>query len=215
MLDGNALAKGEKFFRFGEQRVSDDGNLLAYGTDTTGFREFELSVKDLRTGKTVESKFVKAPMFEWAADNRTLFYATEDEAKRAHKIWRHTLGEPKEKDPLVYEEKDELFWLDLSKSRDGKYLFHASESYTSTEQRFLGADTPNGEWKTILKREPDHEYSADHRDGKFVIRTNKKATNFKVMTCPVDKTDVANWTDLVPYDPKVFVEGVSVFKNHL
>ncbi len=124
MLDGNAMAKGEKFFSIGRTRVSDDGNLLAFTTDTTGFREYMLSVKDLRTGKIVESKLVKAPQFEWAADNKTLFYVTEDEAKRPHKLWRHVLGEPKEKDALLYEEKDELFWLDLSRSRDRKYLFH-------------------------------------------------------------------------------------------
>jgi len=215
LLDGNEMAKGEKFFSFGVRRVSDDGNLLAFATDTTGFREFMLSVKDLRTGKVIESKLVKAPQFEWAADNKTLFYLTEDEAKRAHKLWRHTLGDPKEKDELLYEEKDEIFWLDLSKSRDGKYLFHTSGSFTSTEQRFLAADTPRGEWKTILAREPDHEYDADHRDGRFYIRTNKKATNFKVATCPIEKTDPANWTDLAPYDEKTFVEGVAVFKNHL
>ncbi len=214
LLDGNELAKGEKFFSFGERRVSDDGQLLAFATDTTGFNEYTLSVKDLRTGKLVESKLVKAPMFEWAADNKTLFYTTEDEAKRAHKVWRHTLGTPKEKDELLYEEKDELFWLELSRSRDGKYLFHSSVSYGSTEQRFLLADKPRGEWKTILKREPDHEYDASHRDGTFYIRTNKKATNFKVVTCPVEKTDAANWNDLAPYDPKVYIEGVSLFNGH-
>ncbi len=160
LLDGNELAKGEKFFSFGERRVSDDGHLLAFATDTTGFREYTLSVKDLRTGKLVESKLATAPMFEWAADNKTLFYATEDEAKRAHKVWRHTLGQAREKDELLYEEKDELFWLELGKSRDGKYLFHSSVSYGSTEQRFLSSNAPTGAWKTILKREADHEYDA-------------------------------------------------------
>jgi len=96
LLDGNELARGEKFFKFGEQRVSDDGNLLAYSIDTTGVNEFMLSVKVLRPGKLVEDKVVKAPQFEWAADGKTLFYLTEDEAKRAHKVWRHTLGTPKE-----------------------------------------------------------------------------------------------------------------------
>ena len=214
LLDGNVLAKGEKFFSFGPRRVSDDGNLLAYATDTTGFREYVLFVKDLRTGKLVEDKLVKAPAFEWAADGKTLFYLTEDDAKRAHKVWRHTLGQPKEKDALLYEEKDELFWLELAKTRDHRYLFHSSVSYGSTEVRFLPADKPAGEWKTIAKREEEHEYDADHRDGTFYIRTNKKATNFKVATCPVEKPDPKNWTDLVSHDPKVYVEGVAVFKNH-
>lgn len=215
LFDCNALAKGHKYFSIGQVRVSDDGNLLAYSTDTTGFREYELSVKDLRTGRTIESKLVRTPQFEWAADNQTLFYLTEDEAKRAHKVWRHTLGTPKEQDQLIYEEKDEQFWLDLSRSRDDRYLFHTSTSYTSTEQRFLPADKPDGEWKTILKRQANHEYDADHRDGRFYIRTNKDATNFKVVTCPVEKTELSAWADLVKYDPTVFIEDVAVFKNHL
>jgi oligopeptidase B len=213
MLDANELAKNEKFLAVGERRVSDDGKLLAYTTDVTGFREYQLSVKDLQTGKVLEDKFVKAPQVEWAADNKTLFYLTEDDAKRAHKVWRHVVGQPKDKDVQLYEEKDELFWLELSRSHDDKYLFHTSVSYTSAEQRYLPADKPDGEWKTILKREEGNEYSADHRDGKFYIRTNKGALNFKIVTCPVDKTEVANWTDFVPHDPDVFVEEFTLFKD--
>jgi oligopeptidase B len=213
ILDANELAKGQKFLSVGRRVVSDDGNLLAFTTDTTGFREYELSVKDLRTGKLVESRIVKAPDVEWAADNKTLFYLTEDEAKRAHKVWRHAVGQPRDKDVLLYEEKDELFWLDLSRSRDRKYVFHTSASFTSGEQRYLPADSPTAEWKTILPREEGHEYSADHRDGKFYIRTNKNALNFRIVTCPVDKPDPANWTDFVPHDPAVFVEGLTLFKD--
>jgi oligopeptidase B len=215
ILDANALAKGEKFLSVGGLEVSDDGNLLAFVSDVTGFREYHLSVKDLRTGKLIDDKFVKATSAEWAADNKTLFYVTEDAAKRAHKLWRHTVGEPKDKDVLVREEKDELFRLGLEKSRDRKYLFHTSRSSTTTEQSYLPADTPAGEWKVILPRKDRHEYSADHRDGKFYIRTNTdKATNFKVMTCPVTDTDPAGWKDFLVYDPKVMVSGISLFKDY-
>ncbi|HEX3148888.1 MAG TPA: S9 family peptidase [Gemmataceae bacterium] len=213
ILDANELAKGEKFLAVGAHKVSDDGNLLAFTTDTTGFREYELSVKDLRTGKVIEPKLAKAPSVEWAADNKTLFYTTEDDAKRAHKVWRHTIGQAKDKDVLLFEEKDELFWLDLARSHDDKYLFHISTSYTSGEQRYLPADQPTSEWKTILPREEGHEYSADHRDGKFYIRTNKGALNFRIATCPVDKTEPANWKDFVAHDADVFVEGLTLFKD--
>ncbi|MBX9626950.1 MAG: S9 family peptidase [Gemmataceae bacterium] len=215
LLDGNALAKGEKFFNIGFRLPSDDGTLLAYATDATGFREYMLSVKDLRTGKLVEDKLAKAAGFVWAADGKTLFYVTEDPAKRPHKLWRHTLGQPREKDALVYEEADPLFNLVIARSRDGKYLFRSSTSFTSSEQAYLPADEPAGEWRVILPRQPDHEYSAEHRDGTLYILTNKDATNFKVVTCPVGKSDPAGWKDLTPYDPAVFVRDVDVFKDHL
>ena len=215
MLDANVLAKGEKFLNVGGLEVSDDGHLLAFVSDVTGFRDYHLSVKDLRTGKVHEDKFVKATSAEWAADNRTLFYVTEDHAKRAHKLWRHTVGEPNDKDVLVYEEKDELFRLGLGKSRDRKYLFHSSRSSTTTEQSFLPADKPAGEWKVITPRKDRHEYSADHRDGRFYIRTNAdKATNFKIVTCPATETDPAGWKDFLPYRPDVLVSGISLFKDY-
>jgi oligopeptidase B len=213
ILDANELAKGKKFLEVGDQKVSDDTHLLAYTIDLTGFREYELFVKDLRTGKLLEDRFVKTPAVEWAADNKTLFYLTEDEAKRAHKVWRHVVGQPRDRDVLVYEEKDELFWLDLSRSRDGKYVFHTSTSFTSGEQRYLPARTPTAEWKTLLPRREGHEYDADHRDGQFYIRTNKDALNFRVVSCPVDSTDTKEWRDVVPHDPDVLLEELTLFQH--
>jgi oligopeptidase B len=214
ILDVNELGKGEKFFSAGGLHVSDDGNLLAFTSDTTGFREYYLSVKNLKTGEMIHSRFVKVSQAQWAADNQTLFYVTEDHAKRAHKLWRHTVGEPKEKDVLVYEEKDELFRLGISRSRDRKFLFHSSHSSTTAEQRFLPADKPTGAWKTIKPRLDGHDYSADHRDGQFYIRTNwHHSTNFKVMTCPVGDTNISNWKDFIPYNSAVMVNGVALFKD--
>lgn len=217
ILDVNELAKGEKFMSALIADISDDGTKIIFLSDTTGFREYVLSVKDLTTGKVLEDKFVKAADVTWAADGKTLFYVTEDAAKRAHKLWRHVVGEPKDKDVLVYEEKDELFRLGVGRSRDKKYLFHSSGSSTSTEQRYLSADTPTGEWKTILLREDKHEYSADHRNGLLYIRTNREgATNFKIVTCPVaDAGDPKKWKEFRSHDPKSLLQGVSLFKNYV
>lgn len=216
ILDVNELAKGAKFMSAFVADVSDDGSKIAFISDTTGFREYMLSVKDLTTGQVVEDKFVKASDVTWAADGKTLFYVTEDAAKRAHKLWRHTVGEPKDKDVLVYEEKDELFRLGVARSKDKKYLFHTSGSSTSSEQRYLSADTPAGEWKTILPREDKHEYAADHRDGLFYLRTNRDgATNFKIVTSPVAGAgDPKKWKDFLPHNPKALVQSFSLFKNY-
>ena len=215
LLDGNEMAKGEKFFSIGSTEVSPDNTKLAFATDTTGFREYMLSVKDLTTGKVLESKLVKAASFEWAADSKTLFYVTEDHAKRPHKLWRHTVGNPKTQDAPVYEEKDELYRLNVRSSRDKKYLFRSSHSSTTSEQWYLSSDTPAGEWKVILPREEKHEYSADHRDGLFYIRTNKgDATNFKIVTCKVGEHDPKGWKEFVAYNPDVLVGNVGLYKDH-
>ncbi len=214
LLDVNKLAEGKKFLSVRPIAASDDGKFYAYLTDVTGFREYYLSVKDLKTGKLLEDKFVKVSNVEWAGDNKTLFYVIEDAAKRPHKLFHHTLGDPKEKDQLVYEEKDELYRLGVSRTHDKKYLVHTSVSSTTTEESFLDGRTPDGQFKVIAPRKEGVEYSIDHRDGLFHIRTNKDgAVNFKWMTCPVAETNENGWKEFEPYKPSVFLEGISLFKD--
>jgi oligopeptidase B len=214
LIDVNKLAEGQKFLSVRPVGASDDGNLYAYLTDTTGFREYYLSVKDLRTGKRLEDKFVKVSDVEWAGDNKTLFYVMEDAAKRPHKLFRHVVGQPKDKDVLIFEEKDELYRLSVGRTHDKKYLVQSSASTTTDEQRVLDGSTPDGEFKVIAPRATGVEYSIDHHDGLFHIRTNKDgATNFKWMVCPVTDTNASNWKDFEPYKPGVFLERILPFKD--
>jgi oligopeptidase B len=215
LLDVNELAQGLKFLSAAPIGTSDDHNLLAYMTDTTGFREYYLSIKDLRTGKLIEDKLAKIAGFSWSGDRKTIFYVTEDDAKRPHKLFRHTLGEPQEKDVLVYEEQDELYRLDVGRTLDKKYLYYGVRSSTTTEVTILDANNPTGEWKLFAKRREGVEYSFEHRDGTFHIHTNAdKATNFKWMLCQPEATEPENWKDFETPNPKVFIEWITVFKNH-
>src|SRR5437660_7 len=112
-VDVNELAKGQPFMAVGASEVSDDGNLLAYSTDNTGFRQYKLRVRDLSTGKDSEVIADKVGSVTWANDNKTLFYTVEeDKTKRQYRLYRHTLGTEAGKDDLVYEEKDERFSVD-------------------------------------------------------------------------------------------------------
>jgi oligopeptidase B len=214
VLDGNELAKGQKFMGMGSSVISDDGNWLVYGVDFTGFREYYLYAKDLRTGKLLSDKpIVKASQVVFAADNKTIFYVTEDAAKRAHKLWRHVLGS--DKHDLVYEEKDELYRVGVNRSRDDKYIFAHSNSSNEAEWKVLPADQPTGEFRMILPREKDHQYSVNHRDGVFYILTNRDAKNYRIVTAPATDPKPANWKELVPHRADVFVDGVNMFAGHL
>ena len=216
-LDLNRLAEGHPFLSLGASAVSDDGNLLAYSTDVTGFREYTLYVKDLRTGALLPDRVEKVAGLAWAADGQTLFYATEDEAKRPYRLWRHRLGATA--DDLVYEEIDALFRLDVGRSRSLAYLFAASASFTATEVRYLRAAEPSGAWTVLLPREPEHEYDVDHGTGPggdlFYIRTNGGGRrNFRLVTAPVDDPRPARWTELIRHRDSVMLEGVDVFAGH-
>jgi oligopeptidase B len=213
ILDQNELAKGQKFMSVGLFMPSDDGNLLAYSTDNTGYRQYTLQIKDLRTGKLLPERVERVNAVAWATDNKTFFYVTEDAVtKRSDKFFKHVLGSDKYE--LVYDEKDELFDISTSRTRDKAMIILDIFSKTSTEVRYLPADKPDTALKTLLVRQPLHEYDADHRGGLFYIRTNKGAKNFRIVTAPVSDPSEANWKDFVAHRPAVKLDGISIFADH-
>jgi len=212
LLDLNQMAEGHQFISLGSVSVSDDQNLLAYSTDYKGFRQYDLHVKDLRTGQTLPDTTERVDNIAWAADNKTLFVTTEDAVtKRADHLWRHTLGKP-EFEP-VYEEKDELYRLGLEKTRDKRFVLLDIGSTDTTEVRYLRADQPASNFTVFLAREKKHRYDIDHRDNLFYIRTNKNAKNFQIVTAPENDPSPKNWKVFVAHDDNVLIEGVDLFRD--
>jgi oligopeptidase B len=211
-LDLNELATGHKFLGLGIYQISDDGNLLAYSLDTTGFRQYQLSVKDLRTGEVFPDSIGQVNAAVWAADNKTLFYVKEDPAKRPYRFYRHVLGAAN--DDLLYEERDELYRIWTYRSSDKKLIFLQASSSITDEAQYLPSDQPFGAFRMLYAREVGHEYSADHREGFFYVRTNKQAKNYRLVTAPNADPSMQNWRELLPHRPEVKLEGVSLFKNH-
>jgi oligopeptidase B len=214
-LDQNELARGEKFFAVGDAEVSDDGNRLAFTTDVTGFREYTLAVKDLRTGAISAERIAKVSSVAWAADNRTIFYVTDDAAKRPYRLYRHVVGADPATDPLLYEEKDERFSVEVSRSRSGAYLFVASNSLTASEIRFLPAADLSAPLSLIAAREMDREYDVDDRGDLFYIRVNDRGRNFRIVTAPASDPGPAKWKEIVPHRDDVMLEAHDLFANHL
>ncbi|HEV3221113.1 MAG TPA: S9 family peptidase [Candidatus Acidoferrales bacterium] len=213
LLDLNKMAEGHTFMGLGAYNVSDDGNLLAYSTDSTGYRQYSLHVKDLRSSQTLPENIERVDSIEWAADNKTLFYTTEDDvSKRSNKFWRHVVGT--DKNDLIFEEKDELFDLGAGRSEDKKIIFMASFAKTSREYRYLRADDPSGEFKIVLPRQEGHEFDVDHYENQFYITTNKDAKNFRVVTVPVADPSEKNWKTFIAHNPAVKIDGLTFFVGH-
>ncbi|HEX6099559.1 MAG TPA: S9 family peptidase [Thermoanaerobaculia bacterium] len=212
LLDVNQLAEGKKFMSVAAMQVSDDTNLLAYTTDDNGYRQYKLHVKDLRTGKVTENLAERVGAVEWAKDNKTLIYTTENDAKRQNRVFRHVLGGTAE---AIYEEKDELFdvWVERTLSRD--YLFIVSDSKTTSEARMLDAAKPDATPVLMIPRKTDHKYYPDHRGDRFYFLTNDAGINYRVVSAPVTDYAQKNWTEVVPYRKPVRVEGLTLFKNHM
>jgi oligopeptidase B len=212
ILEMNALAEGHEFFSLGAFAVSPDGNLLAYSTDVTGFREFTLYVKDLRSGQLLSEQIEKTRSLAWANDSATLFYVKEDAAKRAWRLYRHTMGNAQ--DVLVFEEGDVRFSIGVQRSRSRGWIFLGSHSATTSEVHCIAADQPAAAPRVIAPRTPEHEYHVDHRGELFYIVTNDRGRNFRLVTAPVADPRRENWTEVLPHREDVMLEDVGLFSRH-
>ena len=214
ILDVNTLAKGHAYYSVGAFEISDDNRLLAYSTDTTGYRQYTLQFKDLDSGKLIGEKFERVGSVEWAPDNKTIFFSTEHPVtKRSDEIHRHQLG--RKGAEKIFSEGDELYDVYVTRSRDRAYVFAVSESKLSTEVRGLDLKNPSGELKLIEPRRADHKYFVEHANGKFFIRTNDKAKNYRVMTADPAKPGAANWNEMIPHNLAVKLEDIDLFARHM
>ena len=212
VLDLNALARDHAYFAVDAFAVSDDGNFLAYSVDTTGFREYTLRVKDLRRNQDGPESIERVSSVAWAADGHTLFYVTDDDAKRAYRLWRRRRGE--EGATLVREETDERFSMSIRRSRSLGYLFLDADSHTASEVRFLAANEPDGEFRVFLPRAPELEYEIDHGRETFWIRINDRGRNFRLARCPVGAIEKDAWSEVLPHRERVFLAGIEPFAEH-
>jgi oligopeptidase B len=223
LLDLNHMAVGHTYMGLGIFEVSDDNQCLAYATDMTGFRQYVLEVKDLQTGELLPFRVERVTSAAWAMDNRTLFYVTEDEVtKRSNQLWRHLLGSGAV-DELLYEEKDERFRMDVERSRSGAYLFLLCNSHTTSEVRYLRADSPSSAFQLLAEREDNHEYYVDHHPGSardaaggiFFIRTNSGGRTYRLVTAPTVDPVRSRWHEVIANRPEVMLAGLESFETHL
>ena len=214
ILDVNVLAEGKPFMAVGAMAISPDGNLLAYSTDSTGFRQYTLHIRDLRTGQDLPESAERVGSACWAADSRTLFYSTEDAVTKRHDhIFRHTVGTSCADDPVILHEEDERFNVGIGKTRDGQYLMIEAASHTTNEYRFLSAEKPGGDFEVIAPRLDEQEYYPDHREGLFYIRTNDAGKNFRVVTAPAATPGREHWAELIALDPSHPLEDLDLFQT--
>jgi len=218
MLNQPVMAKGHGYFAVGDWTVSQDNKLLAYAEDLVGRRQYSMKVKNLATGKVLGDVIANVePNLTWADDNRTIYYIEKDPVTLLSKrVKSHVLGTPASADSLVYEEKDDSFYMGVGRTSDDKYICIFEQSTVSNEQRCTSAANP-GEWQVVAPREREFRYEADHIGDRWVIRTNWNAPNYKLMT--VADTDAAAgksaWSDLVAHDPNVFIENFKPFDSFI
>ncbi|MEZ0052046.1 oligopeptidase B [Mycobacterium sp. MAA66] len=217
LLDENVEAEGHDFFSLGAATVSLDASILAYSVDTVGDERYTLKFKNLRTGELYDDEIVGIGAgATWAADNKTIYYVTVDEAWRPDTVWRHRLasGLPAQK---VHHEADERFWIGIGRSRSDKYVFIAAGSAVTTEVRYGDASDPETSFTPVLPRKDSVEYDVEHAviggQDRFLIVHNDGAENFTLVEAPVE--DPTNMRTLIEHRADVRLDGVEAFDDHL
>lgn len=218
MFNCNEMAKGHAYFKLGGLSISPDNKFASFGLDLVGRRIYTIQIKNLETNEILNDKIENATGGSvWANDNKTIFYVRQDEVTlRSDKVFRHKINSDSVADVLVFDETDDTFNVSISKEKSRKYIVIGSGSTLTTEYRILNSDNPDGEFEVFQKRVRGLEYSISHYEDSFYILTNKdKATNFKLMKTPENKTGKKNWVDLIPHREDVLLEDIEIFRNYL
>ncbi|MCA9720259.1 MAG: S9 family peptidase, partial [Myxococcales bacterium] len=220
VLDSNALAAGHEFFEVGDWAVSPDGRLVAWAEDTVGRRQYTVRFKDLETGEVLADAIPNCTAsLAWYADNKTILYVEKDPVTLLGvRVKQHALGTPTSADRLVHEEPDHSFYLSVGETGDHEYVTLELSSTVSDELRFAPAADPAATFRVLSPRERDHEYEADHIDGRWIVRSNWQAQDFRLLAVADNDVPTAmrgGWRELVPHRPGTLLRGFDVFKGHL
>ncbi len=215
ILDQNKQAATHKYFSIGAFKISPNHNLLAFSADTTGSEKFTVYVKNLTTGNIQIEAQKTSYDLEWANDNSTLFYTTMDETHRPDKLFRHKLGSPQNEDKLLHLEEDDAYYLEISKTKSGAFIFLTVESQVTSEVWYLNTNQANGKFRVIHPRQHKMEYMVEHHEDNFLILTNDNAIDFKLMQVSAKSPGKKNWQEIIPHKKFVKLDHVESFKNFI
>ena len=214
LLDENEIAQAHDYFELGVLEVSPDHRLLAYSSDTDGSEQFTAVVRDLSTGALLDDRLENTTYsLAWANDNRTFFYTVLDEARRPYKVFRHVLGTVQRDDVEIFHEPDERFGIYLGRSPSRRFIFMGVGSSVTSEWYAFDADAPEAEPRLIARRRPGVEYDVIDQGGRWLIRTNDGAKNFRLLEAPIDAP--GETSELVPARDEVKITGVTALADHL
>jgi prolyl oligopeptidase len=211
VLDPNTLSKDGTVSISGFE-PSEDGRWLAWASSDGGSDWKTWHVRDLQTMKDTPdslqwSKFAGAA---WKHDASGFFYCrypqpkAGDELEAAnfdHKVWFHALGDPQEKDTLVYERTDQPEWgFSPLVTDDGRYLVLNVSHGTDRRNRVYVKDLADAKGE-MVKLLDDFDASYDFAGAvgsTFWFRTDLDAPNGRVIAIDLAKPARADWKEVVP-----------------
>lgn len=217
ILDGDALASGSAYFRFGGARHSPDHRLEAWSADVTGSEFFTIRVREWASGKDLADLVEHTDgSVVWTAASDAFLYVKIDDNHRPMQVWLHRLGSMQSDDVLIYQEPDSGWFTHIGRSATGKFCIIAGGDHETSEQRLIDLDEPTAPALPVAPRQTGTRYDVDdHRDGLFILTNADGAIDFKIVTAPLAAPGRESWKDLIPHRPGVYVLSMDVYAGHL
>jgi len=215
LLDVNVEAQGHEFFSLGAFEVSSDGRRIAYAVDVEGDERFALRVKDIATGSVIDEAVSEIGYGAvWSLDGQHLFYTKIDETWRPHQVWRHEVGTSAQDDVLVFEERDERFWMGIGASRDDAWVIIQVGSKLTSEVLLLDAAAPLGDPRVVAPRRDGVEYDVEPAGDRLLIVHNANHPDFELAQAPLDASGHEQWSSLAEPAAGERLLGVEAFASH-
>jgi oligopeptidase B len=216
LLDGDAEAKGRKFFQFGGVAHSPDHKLLAWSYDDKGSEYYTIAVRDLASGKERPDRITNTDGGAvWQADGKAFYYVRLNDEHRPQFVYRHMLGLSQEQDEKIYEEVDAGFFVGLGETLTHRFAVISCHDHETSENWLIDLHK-GGALRCISRRKKGRLYGvADGATAFFILTNADGAEDFKIMTAPANAPESENWTELIPHRSGIYLLGLSVTNNHL
>ncbi|EFC7079153.1 oligopeptidase B [Escherichia coli] len=215
LLDANKRAAHSEFYSMGGMAITPDNTIMALAEDFLSRRQYGIRFRNLETGNWYPELLDNVePSFVWANDSWTFYYVRKHPVTLLpYQVWRHAIGTPASQDKLIYEEKDDTYYVSLHKTTSKHYVVIHLASATTSEVRLLDAEMADAEQFVFLPRRKDHEYSLDHYQHRFYLRSNRHGKNFGLYRTRM--RDEQQWEELIPPRDNIMLEGFTLFTDWL
>jgi len=225
-VEAERLEENGGYFDLGAFDASHDHTRFAWSVDTSGDERYTLRVRHSVGDGTYVDLDDEIPNIAnagtaWSADGEWLFYVTPDAQERPAKVWRHRLGTPSADDILVYDETDERFFVTVGETRSDRWIIIQSDSKTATEVWLIPSCDPLAGPTVVAPRQTDVEYHVDDWGDRFIMVTNDKAIDFRILATKAanrqtEVTDLDDtWFELVTHQPGRRILGADPFADFL
>jgi oligopeptidase B len=215
LLDLNDIGKKEKFLNLGSMAISPSEKKLAYTMDFNGSEIYTLFIRDIQTGKIIESSIHDSTgSLEWGKDDDHLYYMKMDDIHRPYQLWLHTVGQSTEHDQMLYQDDNLAHYVGIDKSRSKRFIFIHTGSKVSSEVSYIDLEQNHQDVTLFAPLKENVLIDVDHHEEHFVIHTNENAIDFKVLITPIAQKDPEHWQEVFAHQKGRYIESVSIFQHH-